>query len=136
MGNSTTIRNLHPNLFFAVLIFGFWGIFTGLNFLLNGSPIELGFWQYVFGTLYLLFGSSKLIGLTRHSRIRVSRFGMLGCMVLCLLICTIYLVHYVSGQLTGWQGTLNFFTLGVVQLTAISEPAVNPLNMRREKDGN
>lgn len=134
MGTSKTIRNLHPNLFFAILIFGLWGIGTGLNFILDGVPVNLGGWKYVYGSLFLVFGLSKLIGLTDHRLTKISRFGMLGCMVLCLLICTLYLINFVNGTLVGWQGTINFLALGVVQLTTISEPAANPLNMKREKD--
>lgn len=129
-----SIRQTHPNLFFAVVIFGIWGIATGFNFLVNGSSVDLGSWHYVFAALYFIFGSSKLIGLTNPKLIIVSRLGMLGCMILCLLISTIYLANYVGGNLVGWQGSLNFLALGVVQLTAISEPAANPLNMKREKD--
>lgn len=128
------VRSMHPNLFYAIVIFGLWGIFTAFNFLLDGTPVQLGNWKYLFGVLYLIFGSMKLIGLSSMRTLKISRLGMIGCMVLSLLICTIYLVNYVNGSLKGWQGTLNFFTIGVVQLTAISEPAVNPLNMRRGKN--
>lgn len=128
------LRNLHPNLFFAILIFGVWGIMTGYNFVTGGTALDLGNWRYLFGTLFLIFGSSKLIGLIGPDMVRISRMGMLGCMVLCMLLSTFYFANYLSGDLVGWQGALNFLALGVVQLTAISEPAANPLNMKREKD--
>lgn len=130
----TTIRNMHPNLFWAVLIFGTWGILTGYNFVSSGTALDLGDFKYVVGTLYLIFGSSKLIGLLSFNLLKVSRLGMLGCMVLSMLLSIFYLYHYLSGDLVGWQGALNFLALGVVQLTAISEPSANPLNMKREKD--
>lgn len=128
------VRSMHPNLFAAIFIFGLWGIFTGINFLANEPVIQIGWFHYLFGVMYLIFGSMKLIGLSNLKMLKISRIGMVGCMVLSLLICTIYLVNYVNGTLQGWQGTLNFFTIGLVQLTAISEPAVNPLNMRRGKN--
>lgn len=124
---------MHPNLFYAILIFGIWGILTSYNFLSGGTALDVGDTRYVIGLLYLVFGSSKLIGLAT-SRIKISRFGMLGCMVLSMLLSTFYFAHYLSGELVGWQGALNFLALGVVQLTAISEPSANPLNMKREKD--
>lgn len=125
---------MHPNLFFAILIFGVWGILTGYNFVSSGTALDLGQLNYIVGTLYLIFGSSKLIGLLSHKMLKISRMGMLGCMVLSMLLSTFYMAHYLSGDLVSWQGSINFLALGVVQLTAISEPEVNPLNMKREKD--
>lgn len=127
-----TIKNLHPNLFFAILIFGIWGVLTGYNFASSGTALDLGNWRYFVGILYLIFGSCKLIGLLKQDWLKVSRMGMLGCMVLSMLLSTFYFANYLSGELVGWQGSINFLALGVVQLTAISEPAVNPLNMKRE----
>lgn len=134
MGSSRTIRNLHPNLFFAILIFGIWGVLTGYNFASSGTALDLGDWRYLVGCLFIVFGSCKLIGLLSHNLLKVSRMGMLGCMVLSMLLSTFYMAQYLSGDLVGWQGSINFLALGVVQLTAISEPAANPLNMKREKD--
>lgn len=129
-----TVRGTHPNLFLAILIFGVWGILTGLNFIVNGSAVDFGDWRYTIGVCYLIFGTAKLVGLKSYRDVRISRLGMLGCMVLSLLLSTFYFYNYVSGNLVSWQGALNFLALGVVQLTAISEPAVNPLNMKRERD--
>lgn len=129
-----TIRGTHPNLYLAIIIFATWGILSGLNFIVNGSAVEFGNWRYAIGGLFLVFGIAKLVGLRSYNSIKISRLGMLGCMILCILLSTFYIGNYVSGSLVSWQGALNFLALGVVQLTAISEPAVNPLNMKREKD--
>lgn len=131
--NKIKLRNSHPNLYYAILIFGIWGVLTGFNFATSGTALDLGSMRYVVGGLYLIFGSSKLIGLVVQN-LRISRTGMLGCMVLSMLLSTFYFASFLSGELVGWQGAINFLALGVVQLTAISEPSVNPLNMKREKD--
>ena len=54
------LKQTHPNLFFAVVVFGVWGILTGINILLT-DPLfphnkEM---QHAFGTGYLIFGGLK-----------------------------------------------------------------------------
>lgn len=143
MHNFNNLKSTHPNLFFAVIVFGLWGIFTGLNFLLTPSQLPMGNLQYVIGTAYIFFGTSKLAGLLRQSYISISRYGMIGCMVLSGLLATTFLAWglmdgsqelYNSLTFLIVQSILNFLALGVVQMAAISEPAANPLTMKRESD--
>lgn len=130
-----SLKQTHPNLFFAIIVFGIWGVLTSFNFLTNNLPIEIGDAHYVIGTLYLIFGTSKFAGLVNTKFIMISRMGMLGCMVLSSSIAVLYLAYFASGHISTLQGGLNFLALGVVQLAAMSEPSINPLTMKREKDG-
>ena len=134
MGN-LSLRNTHPNLYFAFIVFSLWGFGTAANFLTNNLPIELKDGHYIIGTLYLVFASMKLSGIINSKYIMVSRMGMLGCMVLSSLIAVLYFAFYMTGHTSTLQGAFNFLALGVVQLSAMSEPAINPLTMKREKDG-
>lgn len=133
MGN-LSIRRTHPNLYFALIVFSLWGFGTAGNFLFNNLPIELKNGHYIVGVLYLIFASMKLSGVINSKYIMASRMGMLGCMVLSSLIAVAYFTFYVMGHISTLQGAFNFLALGVVQLSAMSEPAINPLTMKREKD--
>jgi hypothetical protein len=136
MQNFMSLRKTHPNLFFAILVFGLWGYGTAFNFLTNNLPIKLGSIHFIIGTSYLVFATSKLAGLINSKYIMISRMGMLGCMVLSSSIAVLYFAYYAAGHLSTLQGAFNFLALGVVQLAAMSEPSANPLTMKREKDGN
>jgi hypothetical protein len=133
MQNRLTLRETHPNLFFAIFVFGIWGMLTSINFLTNNVQLPLGNIHYVIGTLYLVFSFSKFAGLINPRFIMISRMGMLGCMVLSSLIAVVFFAYYAIGHITTLQSALNFLALGVVQLAAMSEPSANPLTMKREK---
>lgn len=133
--SNLSLRNTHPNLYFALIVFSLWGFGSAFNFLTNNLPIKLGDGHYIVGTLYLVFASLKISGVLNSKYIMASRMGMLGCMVLSSLVAVFYIAFYVQGNLTTLQGAFNFLALGVVQLSAMSEPSINPLTMKREKDG-
>jgi uncharacterized membrane protein YwaF len=129
-----SIRRTHPNLFFAIIVFGLWGYGTAYSFLTNNLPLKLGAIHLIIGTLYFVFATCKIAGIINHRFIMISRMGMLGCMVLSAMIAVLYFAYYANGHITSLQGAFNFLALGVVQLAAMSEPSANPLTMKREKD--
>lgn len=123
------MRNTHPNLWLGVMFFGLWGLLTGLNVLFLSPGFPDGDYSTLIGLAYVTFGAMKLIS-GNTDNIDVAKAGMIGCMALSVGVSIFALF---SGST---QAALNFFFLGVLQMSAIQEPKVNPLTMKTKKDGN
>ena len=130
------LKETHPNLYFAVIVFGLWGILTSLNMLLT-DPIfpSSDAMKYFFAAGYMIFGTMKLIG-ARRPTIEIARAGMIGCMLLSTLFSMFSLISFLNGELRALYTTINFFFLGLIQMAAISEPMINPMSMRKSKREN
>lgn len=128
-----TMKQTHPNLYLGVMLFGFWGVAQGLNLLLFSASFIHAPLKYIIGTGYLIFGTAKLIG-ANMEKPYLARYGMTACMALSMTVAALALNLFLRGQIKTLHAPLNFFFFGIVQLSAISEPSINPLNMKRPKD--
>lgn len=127
-----TLRKTHRNLWTAVMIFGAWGVVNGLVIIFDKSIVLTSDAAHIIGTAYLIFGSMKLFG-GLFNKVELARAGMIACMCLSTIFSGIAAVKFLNGDMRSPLIAIDTFVLGLVQLTAIAEPAYQPLTMKKEQ---
>lgn len=122
------LRDAHPNLYKAIMVYGLLMIALGLNFaLLTPAFDPLGLSKYIFAGLFLAIGIAKLVvlNLFRHPQwvrvvvaINVSILFFFG----GLLVAAFFQLGQTSLQLP-----ITYFGLALIEMPLLYEPWLNPV---------
>lgn len=123
-------RKTHPNLYYGITAFGLISVALGLNMLLNTTTFyPYGVNDAFAGTILVAVGVFK-IAVLNLQLLTLVRWSMAASVGFMMFYGLGYAIGFIGNDIPSLQPFIFYTGLAVLQIPALIEPSVNPLNLK------
>lgn len=122
------LRDSHPNLYNAIMVYGVLMIALGLNFILLTPAFDpLGISKYIFGVVFVGIGLCKLVVLNFYRSPALVRLVVAVNVSVLFFFGGLLVAGFFQLGQTSLQLPITYFGLALIELPLLREPWLNPV---------